>query len=134
MTKKAIASREWNKAHAERVKASGMAWEIRNPSRKRILHVQKEFGLSEKLYNFILDKQDGKCAICDIKITNRHPDVDHDHMTKVVRGLLCNNCNRGLGHFKDSISNLKQAVEYLEEYQDMMAFCKETGYALDSVG
>jgi len=39
--------------------------------------------------------------------------IDHCHVTKKFRGLLCQNCNLGLGHFKDDISLLKRAIEYL---------------------
>lgn len=40
--------------------------------------------------------------------------VDHDHKTRNVRGLLCHNCNRALGLLKDNINSLKSAISYLE--------------------
>lgn len=52
------------------------------------------------------------CELCgSLKILH----IDHNHNTNLVRGVLCTNCNRGLGHFKDSPELLKKAAEYLEE-------------------
>ena len=42
--------------------------------------------------------------------------VDHCHENNRVRGLLCDHCNVGLGRFKDKISYIKSALEYLEKY------------------
>lgn len=55
-------------------------------------------------------KQTG-CEMCGSK-DNLH--VDHNHETNEVRGILCTNCNRGLGHFKDSPDLLRKAAAYLE--------------------
>jgi hypothetical protein len=74
------------------------------------------YGLSEEDYYLMLDDQDNKCAICK---TDRWagkfdvPNVDHNHDTGKVRGLLCADCNFGLGNFKDSIERLQSAIEYL---------------------
>jgi len=53
------------------------------------------------------------CAICK-KETNLV--VDHDHKTGKVRDMLCNHCNRGLGHFMDDPILLKAAAEYLKNH------------------
>lgn len=39
--------------------------------------------------------------------------VDHDHFTKKFRGLLCPECNKGLGHFMDNTRFLQYAIAYL---------------------
>ena len=44
--------------------------------------------------------------------------VDHDHLTNKVRGMLCNHCNRGLGHFRDSPMLLEFAAQYLYASND----------------
>ena len=39
--------------------------------------------------------------------------VDHDHTTGEIRGLLCANCNLGLGALGDNVRSLKRALAYL---------------------
>jgi DNA-directed RNA polymerase subunit RPC12/RpoP len=41
--------------------------------------------------------------------------VDHDHKNEKYRGLLCNHCNRGLGHFRDNPEILQKAIDYLNK-------------------
>jgi len=81
-------------------------------------------GCSTEQFRTLLESQEGKCAICGAIEGHRSRygkvcrfAVDHDHQTGQVRGLLCNNCNRGLGRFKDSIENLEAAVRYLKRVQ-----------------
>ena len=59
----------------------------------------------------MLDQQKGKCAICNQEMEK--PYVDHCHNTKKIRGLLCVNCNFGLGSFKDNPKLLMKAIKYL---------------------
>lgn len=67
-------------------------------------------------YAKLLVKQNNCCAICGISSTEmkRELSVDHNHETDNIRGLLCSNCNVGLGNFKDSTTFLSVAIEYLE--------------------
>jgi hypothetical protein len=51
-----------------------------------------------------------ECVICGAEETLV---VDHDHKTGQVRGMLCNHCNRGLGHFRDDPMLLEFAAQYL---------------------
>ena len=75
----------------------------------------EQFGLDENKYNEMLTKQNGKCAICGDPPTGIKKSlcVDHDHKTGKIRSLLCDNCNNGLGRFRDSIKNLNKAIKYL---------------------
>ena len=68
-------------------------------------------------YNFVLEKQNGVCAICHKKCSSgRALAIDHDHTTNEFRGLLCTKCNRGLGFFDDGIDLLESAIKYLKQH------------------
>lgn len=60
----------------------------------------------------MLAAQGGRCAICASDMGTEWQ-VDHDHATGKVRGLLCSPCNRGLGLFKDAPHLLRSAISYL---------------------
>jgi len=51
-----------------------------------------------------------ECVICG---SNAPLVVDHDHHSGKIRGMLCNHCNRGLGHFRDDPTLLEFAAQYL---------------------
>ncbi len=68
------------------------------------------------------EQQNGKCAICGVSIalvgTKNIKDgahVDHDHVTGNIRGLLCHNCNAGIGYLREDISLLENAIQYLNK-------------------
>jgi hypothetical protein len=66
-------------------------------------------------YEKLLEKQNNSCAICYSKTgsANKRLAVDHNHQTGIIRGLLCDECNTGLGKFKDNPSLLTNAIAYL---------------------
>lgn len=74
----------------------------------------RKYGITVSTYEAILHQQGGGCAICGGPPTAsfRCFDVDHDHVTGVVRGLLCRRCNTGLGYIEAGFH--EQAVAYLE--------------------
>lgn len=71
----------------------------------------QKYGLSLEAYNKLLIKQDGKCAICD---KYKPLNVDHCHKTGKVRGLLCFNCNTGIGKLYEDKDILHKAINYLK--------------------
>jgi len=73
----------------------------------------EKHGLSDDEFTALLDAQDGMCAICGGTGRKRLA-IDHDHDTGDVRGLLCSQCNLGLGNFKDSPKVLRKAIKYLK--------------------
>ena len=77
--------------------------------------LKKNFDISLKEYNDILERQGNMCAICETKKPNgRGWNVDHDHETGEIRGILCSSCNRALGLFKDNPLILINAIRYLK--------------------
>jgi hypothetical protein len=74
------------------------------------------YGIDTQTLLTLLERQGGVCAICKQAPgpgRRRGLVVDHDHQTGVVRGLLCNGCNTGLGNFQDSAELLLEASMYL---------------------
>lgn len=78
----------------------------------RRCHLKATYGLSLVQWELMFAEQGGKCLICNQKKTLMC--VDHDHETKVVRGLLCKDCNSGLGLFHDNPTSLLRAFKHLE--------------------
>lgn len=74
----------------------------------------KKFGITLEDYNILLNNQDGVCAICEKSQFGKALAVDHCHKTKVIRGLLCDSCNLGLGKFNDDKKLINKASKYLE--------------------
>jgi len=76
------------------------------------------YGLPPGAYAQMLSEQGGGCAICHTSdpAPSRNFAVDHNHKTNKVRGLLCGNCNNGLGRFRDDPTLLEEAIKYLLKY------------------
>ena len=82
-------------------------------------HVWKNYGLKPDDYISMLENQNYVCAICGGIDKNKRLAVDHCHVTGKVRGLLCSPCNLGLGSFRDSIYNIKNAFKYLNRFSEL---------------
>jgi len=98
--------REWSRTE------SGQA------SRRRSYHKTnaKRYGLTAEEYDEILMAQDGRCAVCRSEPGHRRLAIDHDHITGLVRGLLCHLCNSMLGHGRDNPVLLQAGIEYLARH------------------
>jgi len=83
---------------------------------KRAYNLMRKYGITLEEYDNMLEDQGGCCAICKSTdpLGSRFV-VDHNHDTGDVRGLLCKNCNTGIGLLKDSPEVLVSAVDYLLE-------------------
>lgn len=107
----------------QRMKSTAKQWYERNKHRTalrmRNTWLLRKYGISHKDYEQILEKQNGACAICGDTSPGRGDtffSVDHDHKTMKVRGLLCDACNKGLGHFYDDTDRMQRAILYLERH------------------
>lgn len=99
-------SRHSARKHPEKVDGS---------ARRHLL--RRYYGITPEIYQELLDKQNGNCAIC-----NRHHShfkirlaVEHSHATGEIRGLCCSYCNRGLSAYHDKPEYFRAAAAYLEQ-------------------
>jgi hypothetical protein len=90
---------------------------------QRKSRLKRQYGISLNEYVSMLVAQGQKCAICGSPSPNREGadsfDVDHDHKTGKVRGLLCKDCNLTIGTAHDSPEALRKAADYLERYEGL---------------
>jgi hypothetical protein len=105
-------------ADREGYNAKARVYRAANPDKHKQWRLKKTHGIDLATFNEMLRQQRFRCAICrtpfgDLKRT--HPKIDHCHDTGQVRGILCNGCNLGLGHFRDSPTTLTRAIQYLCE-------------------
>lgn len=100
----------------ERVKNEINPDEVKLSAKKRML--KHRYSLEYNEYLRMYTNQNGKCFICGIKKelgSSKGLLVDHCHKTNKVRGLLCSNCNSGLGKFMDNTDILLNAINYLNK-------------------
>ena len=108
--------KRWQQANAERHNETQRRVRAKPgfALRMRAGHLQRKYGITLADYDAMLLAQGGGCAIC----ATPQPDgqslhVDHDHDTGAVRGLLCFNCNAGIGLFGHDVRALDAAAAYL---------------------
>ena len=99
----------WRNTHPDNAKLIG-----------RAIALDKKYNMTLDQYQTIQNAQDNKCACCG---TAENPgkvyfDVDHNHATGKVRGLLCGHCNKMIGFARDNPSTLRAGAEYLDKYRE----------------
>lgn len=85
---------------------------------KQAHHRASRYGISQSDFEKMLSEQSGLCALCLKRLHTSHINglhVDHDHVTNKVRGLLCGECNHGLGHIERllNINKMEKIMSYL---------------------
>lgn len=110
-------SRDYRAANLERDHARSAEWRGRNPDRRKDWWLRTKFGITLDDFNALMEKQDGRCAICRTTDPGGRWGtfvVDHCHKTDKVRGLLCKGCNQGIGLLCDDPGRLRRAADYVE--------------------
>jgi hypothetical protein len=105
-------TREWRRKNPERSAELSM-WAKKNPDKVRSKLLLKLYGLTPADWDRMLADQDGGCAICGDNEPARGFHVDHCHKTGRVRGLLCTNCNHGIGNFSEDPKTILEAARYV---------------------
>jgi Recombination endonuclease VII len=120
---------EWRKQYKEKDNARNSAY---NKEHAHIIRANKikvywpgtNWHEAAEKYKAMKDSQDGVCAICSRPERRQHLltkttwdlAIDHCHETGMVRGLLCNACNRGLGLLGDKVETLEKVLLYLKNH------------------
>jgi hypothetical protein len=88
-------------------------------------HWLKRYGLTREKFDTILAQQGGVCSICKGPPTGKHKtyQVDHDHRTGAVRGLVCHMCNMAIAYLRDRPDLAKSVAQYLETPPDLTCVC-----------
>lgn len=120
-------TKTYYKNHKEQVHAKNKAWRGRHSDQMKAYqkkwweekgkdaYYRSKYGISLLAYKTLLEQQNQCCGICGFSrfVLCETLHIDHDHKTGAVRGLLCSECNHGIGNFKDSPIFLTSAIAYL---------------------
>ncbi len=87
-----------------------------NPRAMRSYYFKYKYGITMDGYDSLYVDQKGCCAICGKHKDSLIVDHDHDHASGAVRGLLCYQCNTGIGQLQDNVDILTKAIEYIKGY------------------
>lgn len=110
--KEARDARLLDPAYREKLRLYGAAFRRNDRDRK--------YGVVPGTVDRLMSEQSGLCAVCGTKPEGRDLNVDHDHVTGRIRGLLCLNCNLALGHVSDSIERLLSLASYLIASENLL--------------
>lgn len=112
--------RRWRAENPAKVKAAHATHALKHPEKVRARHRKYRYGLTIEAYEQLKAEQHGGCAIC-----RRAPEdttrgilvVDHDHETKRVRALLCNECNIAVAAVRERITTAFALWNYLTRHK-----------------
>jgi len=120
---------QWQRENPEMVRATMKRFTAsgkRNISNRKT-HLKRKYGLALEAFDALLASQGGGCAVCGRTDADN---VDHDHVTGRVRGILCFNCNVAIGHVAEDEDRLVALIAYLARDDQLTALVRERGLAL----
>jgi hypothetical protein len=116
----AAAHKRWHSQNKEYANAYRRRWAAENPEKAEAQRQRKRlrrYGLTIEQYDDIVCRQNNRCGVCRCslaEIESKRIHIDHCHVTGRVRGVLCEQCNLGIGKFKENAEALARAAEYLQ--------------------
>lgn len=111
--------RDYNSKNRETINVKSKEYRDANPEKRIETKLNARYKLTIREYQEMYDNQNGLCAICGgISSNGRRLCVDHNHDNGKIRALLCDNCNVGIGRFKDDKNMVYKAYLYLEKHDN----------------
>jgi hypothetical protein len=111
--------KKWYRNNIVRSKAGMKRWREEHPDEVKDSNLRFKYGITLDSYNRLHEEQGGGCAICGRGGDGKKLHVDHDHISGIIRGLLCNRCNLMVGMSNDDPTVLERATHYLRENMDV---------------
>ena len=131
--KKSAADRKYREENPERCQRNAKLYYLDNTEeiKKRVsdysktekgklvrikAHAKNRYGIDLRDRKAMSKAQDSRCAICGKEFDLSDLFTDHCHHSGIVRGLLCNRCNMGIGCLMDDEKIIEKALEYVRKY------------------
>lgn len=114
-----IKSIKYRTKFAEKIRTQRKSFREANKKRLSVSKNRAKLKITVEQFDAMLAERDGRCEMCGKHQSemDRRICIDHCHKTGIVRGLLCDTCNRGLGLLKDDTSLLARGILYLDKYK-----------------
>lgn len=118
-------SKDYRQKNQEAIKARTRIYRKKmTPLDRYISRIRNQYGVSIEWYNEQLEKQNGRCAICNQLPTARKDGlqklyIDHNHKTNQVRELLCQHCNTLIGCALENPLILEKSIDYLRKHNQL---------------
>lgn len=112
--------REYRISNRDSIRIRDREYSKNHPQRRRNSNLKRFYGIDNNEYDRMLIAQNYECKICKTKHEAHSREsrlhIDHCHKSTKIRALLCTQCNKGLGHFRDSVEFLEIAIAYLKHH------------------